>query len=439
MPMFNNSTVSGAGKSRIAVIGCSYEAYNGRTTIGANSYSYHQSGYANWANIALGGVLRFENYGVGGENTAAVHARVAGILATTTARFVLIGGGMENDAQDASLTTVALAAARARADFLILRSDYLAVIATGRQLITRTCAPRGPGASPTASQRTYQNIVSALIREWSQSNGIPCLDLYAILANPSTGNGIAAGTYGFGDAAISTADNTHMTFTGACYAGIELARLLAPLVPLSVTAFGGGPEDIYGTTVVNGNFLANGKMLGTSGTTAGGVTGSLATSWQVNGGNVVLPSAGGAALSKVNDRRARSRGEWQQVALTGTSRGAVPFYQSGTIDAGLIGKSLYIQCEFEADAANWGGASGDIGTIPSLSLALYTAGFSLLASYTINATQPGADSTALCPNGVLFMDGIVVPATCANWIFTVNAIGVGVMRFGNAQLRQAYS
>lgn len=440
MPMFNNSAVSGNGKSRIAVIGCSYEAFNGLSTIGTNSYSYHQTGYVNWANIALGGVLRIEQYGVGGQNTAAVHARVPGILATTTAGLVLIGGGMENDAQDAGLTTKALAVARAKSDFALLLQDYAAVRGAGRQLITRTCAPRGPGASPNAYQRTYQHTVSALIREWSASNGVPCLDLHAILTDPSTGNGIASGSYGYLDAAISTSDNTHMTFTGTANAGAELARLLAPLVPLSVTAYAGGPEDVYdATNAPYGNFLANGKWLGTSGTLAGGVTGSLATSWAVSGGSIVTPSGGAVTVAKVADQRPRSRGEWQQMSMTGTTRGQCAVNQSGTIPAELIGKTLYMATEAQFDAANWGGASGNIGTIPSLSLAIYNAGFAqLLATYSIFGTQPGSDSTVRPPDGVLFMDGITIPATAVYWILTVNLFGVGVMRYGNTQLRPSY-
>ena len=440
MPMFNNSTVSRAGNARIAVIGCSYEAFNGLSTIGANSYSYHQTGYVNWANIALGGVLRVDNYGVGGETTAAVHARVAGILAVTTASFVLVAGGMENDAQDAGLTTKPLAIARAVSDFGILLQDYAAVLSAGRQLITRTCAPRGPGASPTAYTRTYQHTISALIREWSVSHCVPCLDLHAILTDPSTGNGIASGAYGYNDSAISTSDNTHMTFTGTANAGAELARLLAPLLPLSVTAFAGGPEDVYdATNAPYGNLVANGKWLGTSGTLAGGVTGSLATSWAVSGGSIVTPAGGAVTVSKVNDRRPRSRGEWQQMSMTGTTRGQCAVNQSGTIPAGLIGKTLYMSTEAQFDAANWGGASGAIGTIPSLSLAIYDAGFAhLLATYSIFGTQPGADSTVVPPDGVLFMDGILIPTSAVYWILTVNLFGVGVMRYGNTQLRPAY-
>lgn len=279
------SSVSGAGKSKtkLALIGCSFEAYNGLQTLSGNIFSYHQTGYVTWANIALGGALRVDQYGIGGQNTTQVCDRVDAALAATTARFVLLAGGMENDQIAVSAFTVAAAVARAESDFLLLTAAYLKVVADqSRVLITRTCSARGGTVSD--AQKAYQSTISARIRTWSLANSVPCLDIAAITTNPSTGAGLLSGEYGSLDNATQ-ADNTHMSFEMTQNTGRSLAAILRPLIAPGVVGFAGGAQDAYSATLVAGNIAKNGKMLGTTGTST---RGPLATNWTE--GTTVVPA-----------------------------------------------------------------------------------------------------------------------------------------------------
>lgn len=432
------SSVSRARRDEtsICLIGCSFEFMNGLQALSGNIYSYHQNSYISWANIALGGILRVHNYGIGGQTNAQVCARVPAALAASNAKYVLIGGGIENDIQTVGAGTQAAAVTRALSDFELLKAEYLRVLSdASRVLITRTGATRySTGSNVTAAQRSYLATINSMIRTWSANNGVICFDLAAVVTNPATGNAYAAGEYGWGDASIKTDDLTHLTFTGACNTGKELARVLQSVLPGTARGFSGYPEDAYNaSTAPYGQLIANGKLLGTGGNRNGkAATGTLASGWTVN--SAVLGTGGAIALSKIDDLRADLRGEWQQIAMTGTSANSVQLFQSGSMPEALVGKSLLIQAEIACDAAGWAGASGNIGTIPSITLDMYTSSWSLLRTYAVNSLSAG-NSTALCPDGVLLMDGCEVPANTANWIFSLRAVGVGTMRFNNVQCR----
>lgn len=426
-------------ETRICLVGCSYEYMNGLQELAGNIFSYHQNSYISWANIPLGGILRVDNFGIGGQTNAQVCARVPASLAASNAKYVLIGGGIENDVQAVGAGTQAAAVTQALSDFELLRTEYLRVLSdASRVLITRTGAPRySTGVNVTAAQRTYLATINTLVRAWSANNGVICFDLAAVLTNPSTGNAYAAGEYGWGDASIKTDDLTHMTFTGACNAGKELARVLQSIMPGTARGFSSYPEDVYNaTTAPYGQLIANGKLLGTGGNlNSKPATGQLATGWTVN--SAVLGTSGAIALSKVSDNRPDLRGEFQQIAMTGSTANTLQLFQSGAMPAGLIGKNLLIQAEISCDSVGWGGASGNVGTVPSITLDMYTSTWSLIKTFSINSLSSG-NATSLCPDGVLFMDGCTVPSNAANWIFSLRATGIGTMRFGNIQCRPYY-
>lgn len=423
------ASVSGAGKNKtkLALIGCSFEAYNGLQTLPGNIFSYHQTGYVTWANIALGGVLRVDQYGIDGQNTAQVCDRVDAALAATTARFVLLGGGMENDQIAVSAFTVSAAVVRAESDFLLLTAAYLKVIADpSRVLITRTCSARGGTVSD--AQKAYQSTISARVRTWSLANGVPCLDIAAITTNPSTGAGLLSGEYGALDNATQ-ADNTHMSFEMTQHTGRALAAILRPLIAPGVVGFAGGARDAYSATLVAGNIAKNGKMLGTTGTST---CGPLATNWTESA--PVAPAGGSVTYSKVPDSRTFSRGEWQQIAIVGATAGAVRHSQSGAFPAELVGRTgLTMSVEIQTDAAGWGNGN-TVRTLPSVTLDFYTGAWGLIRIYSILSTT-AANPFSRPEDGVLFMDGIDVPADAVNYILSFRFFGVGTIRYTNLQIR----
>jgi len=211
--------------------------------------------------------------------------------------------------------------------------------------------------------------------------------------------------------------------------GAVLADILAQIVPASLYGPPGYSQDAYSAAVPLGSFVVNQKMLGTGGSTSGGATGSVATGWTLAANTI--PSGGSIVGAKATDTRPTSRGEWQQITMSGSSAGAAQIYRAAFI-SGIAGREMELSCGVECDSDGW--AAGGIGSCYHLGVTFYnvsnaTVGYAQIFPNVAN--QPKAQP----PDGMLYMRNVNVPATATYFILSFRVFGVGVVRVTNIDLR----
>jgi hypothetical protein len=211
------------------------------------------------------------------------------------------------------------------------------VVRSGKNLWIITELPRGPSNAFTAPQLVEHNLVRAYLQSLSHPQ-ITLIDSYPTMA-AANGIDFLAGLAN---------DGVHPNIAGA----FALADVMRPIIterfPVDPYAF--SALDLYNaSTNPRGNLVANGEMSGTSGSLTAGITGSLATGY-----NVVVANWTGLAgvLSKVST----ATGDWQQLVITGNS-GSNPIVlirRSLTFANLATGDRLEGRGEFEVDANSVG-------------------------------------------------------------------------------------
>lgn len=330
--------------NRVAVVGDSIVAQN--HLVAANQRRAYNIGSVVWAGVLTRQRFVFEpedNYGVGGNTSAQILARLPGILSTSTAATIILAGGT-NDLPDLSGIDQATSKANIAECIRLCRS-------AGRYVVLIPPRPRGDANFVTTLSATGQKRLLDM-RDWcmrQSASGVYPVDSWKYLADPlSTTAGIRLGY---------TSDGLHLVQQGAFWEGVAIAETLgsdtaAGLFPY-INVLASSNSDQYDAVLTPNGALDTNPMLDGSVAAVGtGATGNVATGWDAGSG-----SGTGLvrAYSKVNGK--------QQIVLSGTPTAvATPLYFAQNISASKL--AIGDVCEAYVDVEVDAGMAG----LPSLSL-----------------------------------------------------------------------
>ena len=311
---------------RVAVLGDSIAYGNGFASSPTNQKLYAK-GYLNWASFIGRQRWTFDiqdNFGLAGDNTNDVIARVDKALSQTTAgTFVL--DCLTNDGANG----VSLAQSKVNYQLIVAK-----ILAAGRVCVCITPRPRDiTAAGLTMSATQYRDHLARrdfVLGLHNPGAGIYAVDMWRYLADPASTNG--AMRAGF------TYDGVHPGPVGGYWGGKALAELFGTgrgpgLFPFR-DVLPGQNSDVFNATYPRGCLNSNPMMQG--GATA-------ATGYTVSGGSGVT-----ATGSKVSP--AGGRTDIQQIVLGGTASAnadVFEFYQ--TITAGNIAVGDVVEAFAEVD------------------------------------------------------------------------------------------
>lgn len=227
----------------------------------------------NWANGLSGGRLQFVsanrgNFGVSGERSDQIMARIPAVIASGAGVVWLIDGTNDIAQQYPTGPTCAQTAAAN-------------IIATCRALLTAGCAvilELVPGAQNyTAAQIGYLNSLNQRLIEYAATaQEVYLHDSSRMILNPTNGTGALAWNTGY------TQDGTHPAVAGAYYWGKSLAALLQRIVPPTQRLGHINLGDAQPTQFLLNPFFAT-TTGGTNGNSGAAVTsGTVAQSWTVS-------------------------------------------------------------------------------------------------------------------------------------------------------------
>jgi hypothetical protein len=245
------------------------------------------------------------NFGVGGDTSTMMLARVDAMLAATDAAVIVVWGPT-NDRGGANMTYAASVA-----NMEAIRDK---IIAAGRICWFIAEAPRGD-ATFTSNRLSGQQLGNHIrMRQWflDQRNtpGVYVSDPWPRLADPhsTTGDAIVGKFY----------DGLHQSVVGAhdiALSMLPVADFLYPrldLVPVT-------NSDVYHASQnPNGCLVANPMFSGTAGAPGTGGSGDLADGWL--GSN----SGGASGATRTYSKYLEDGIEWQQVDIGGTPTGSSP-------------------------------------------------------------------------------------------------------------------
>lgn len=278
------------------------------------------------------------NFGVSGENSAQILARVGQVIAARPAICVVLEG--TNDTALSYEQTIAN-----------MSATYSALLNAGIIVVAIPITPRSTG---TSAQRLKMNRVNDWIRRRRLgTRNLHVLDLTEIL-----------GDQAWSPLANYTYDGLHPQHLGAYYMGKALAGLITSIIPVA-PAQAVNSLDVYDATDnPTGNLLPNGIISGTGGS-VGTFSGQMATSFFTNSVNL-YGSAVALSKSTMADGKAAQRIQW-----SGAYTGGTPAFQissNATVGNISIGDTVELSCEIEVAAgaacnvsltlyAGWSGGS----------------------------------------------------------------------------------
>lgn len=300
----------------VALLGDSFTALNappGGYGPSAGAQWYPGNGWWDWADTFLGKrTLRAGTFGVGGNTTAQILARISSVTSLNPKpTFCVVQGGTNDTNLNVDPATT-IANMQAICDQLMLVGIYPIL----------TSVPPVPYTSPS-QLASVAAILTAQKDIARKTRGVIFCDWRPYVVNPIDGTWQA----GLSD------DGIHPNSVGCARLGKALADTLAPLIPAVDTLL---------STNNNPKLLnANPMMLGTGGVVGNFVTGSSPDDWKTemwNGDTVV------AATSSVIDTGPFTPRKWQ-IALTD---GSIQLRSQPSTWA--VGDKIYAECAFEFDA-----------------------------------------------------------------------------------------
>ena len=299
--------------------------------------SVNFNGYAGWAVMLSGGAVTFDhslNFGVVGQTTAQILARVPDVIAVKPGICVVLAGVNDVAAGNInySTTTANLAAiygALTRAGIVVIAVPILPS-ATFSQALKQSCGRINSWIS------NYIRSIPLLYLANPIQNYVDYSATGANLGDP-IGGATAAGT-------AYTYDGLHPNTRGAWAIGKAIADTLVRIVGQRKTQFL-NPSDVWSaTTNPFGNLISNGAMVGTSGAVSGTATGSVATSWSVQGSGTCACSKGTRTLD--NGATAET-----QIITLGASSSALIYQDLYNAAGSPVGANLATEWDVGASSA----------------------------------------------------------------------------------------
>jgi len=355
-----------------------------------------------WANFYLGHPFKFVgNAAVPGNTSEDMLARIDAALAIPSDVVSVLAGANDFAAGwAASRTITALAAI------------YAKVLASGKRLMVLTTMPRS--TMNTTAGYLYLGTLNRWIVSYARSTpGVLFADIASSITDPATGVPYNVGV------PYHTADGTHPNAYGAMIMGKRIATALAPIaVPANVFSTNGNVDPT--------NLMRNAANIGTTGTVANGITGTVGANWALG----ALSGSAVAAASKVA-RTDGEQGEWTRIVIGPTNTATI--YAAGAVlwDAtGAAGVRVgdTIVCAVEVRTASLVGVS------------LFNGGSYHPNSQALDLGGSWVNGTGAIPDGTytFLVEGIVIGAS-ATYLQTrvhVNATS-GTLDIGRATVFRA--
>jgi len=283
---------------RVAIFGDSRTAQCSTANGGSENY-----GYLFWSLFFARQRCRYDlidNYGVGGDTTTMMLARIGQVIASAASVVIVLGS--TNDRGAANMT------AQATITNLTAIRDKLR--AAGKIVVFVAETPRGDTTFTTNRLSGQQLAYHVKVRQWILSQvaqpGVFVADPWSYMGDPASTTGDARVGY--------THDGLHMNTTGAFYLGTAIAKVLNFLFP-EPNILPVSNVDQYSVDNPQGCVNLNPMMTGTAGTAATGGSGQLADSW--SGTN----AAGASGATRTYTKVTKNGQEWQQCVLGGTASG----------------------------------------------------------------------------------------------------------------------
>lgn len=302
------------------------------------STKYLQSyGFIPWAMILSKQAVSYsftDNFGVGGDTTTQVLARVPAVIADAADICTVHCGTNDIYGGVSYATTISN-----------LASIWAALTGAGITVIAIPILPRAKdstsGLLPLAQRYMIQRI-----NAWIRVNAPATPNVYLADPTPNIVDYSASGA-NLGDpiggisAAVTayTYDGLHPANMGGFWIGKAVADVLALLTVPPGDTFK-SPVDIYNATDnPNGNVLLNGHLAGSAGTISGSTTGTCATSWTLQG------IAGTVAGSQTSFTLPNGAALPEQTMTIGASSTVKMFQQRASLAGLATGDEVYAEVE----------------------------------------------------------------------------------------------
>ena len=240
------------------------------------------SSFATWVNILT--QYRFNrlpspssvtgpyNFGLNGDTTTNLLARMASPLAAAPDIVMLVIGG--NDIAAGTLAAPIVAN---------LQSIVQQFNAIGAVVLWATIIPRLAANVFSSTQISNALAVNQAMRRWAQTQrGFFLVDMDPVMLDLTASTWVIPASY--------LTDNVHPTQLGGTIYSQAIANVLNQLYPNWRVGQKSGSDSYDATNNISGNLLPNGFMLGTSGTV------TVATGTAANSTTVDATSAGGATV-----------------------------------------------------------------------------------------------------------------------------------------------
>ena len=387
----------------------------------ATEYSKMSQGYIGWLQYLTRQRIDFElddNYGVSGENTAQMYARIPEMLRSTDAGAIIFLGGTN----DWSYGFTALGATSGQppggTDTLVnLEAIYTAIRNGGRICIMMAEMPRGDSTNTSsrlsASNLKRQNKVREYVLNLNEF-GVYTVDpwQYLALANATNGDCIEA----------DFKDGLHPNASGAYYTALALQPLIESLYS-PVNILPQANSDVYDASLNPlGCLNSNPVMDGTGGTKNTGASGNLADNWSEN----ATPG-----FTRTYSKVTSGGKTWQQVVLGGTAT-ATGISVRQVITPGLltVGDRIQAVCELEMDV--------DVSNIVAVSLQILDNG--TISSGDMRPTDTTMRIPAVATSGILETPIYTITSTTIQIQIFMQVVAasnpVGTLRFARVSLRK---
>ncbi len=291
-----------AGGSRLPKIATFGDSRTDFNSTGASIFSH---GYIYHLQYLTGNRFYFDdslNFGVNGDTTALMVARLATVVAAPADIVIVLGG--TNDRNSGSTIT----AAQTIANLTTIRDTLLAAKKT---VIFIAEMPRGDAAFPALRLTGSQLAYHLRVREWllaqRAAKGCFVADPWPSMVDYSSATA---------DAKTNMhRDGIHEGPLGALRMAQALAPIITTILPPAPSRLAAGAADFFSADNPDGNLLGNGALTGVGGTKSGTVTGDVADGWTVS-----APAGVTIAASIVTDADGT---RWQQMAISGATTGGV--------------------------------------------------------------------------------------------------------------------
>lgn len=329
------------GVPLIGIFGDSITAQNTKAATGTTADSYAAIGYLHQALAKLKGRARTRinlNFGVSGDNTTQMLARV-GTVAASDANIIVVLGGT-NDTP--GLTAISTITGN-------MQAIYEMLLAAGKVVIAIPILPRTPfsGSSSVSNSRKTVLAFNNWLRRYAYTQRLGRFfvadgDVAMMDYGSATGDPIANSTY----------DGLHPMSYGAQLVGGALYTVLDRILPPRADQIYSQADVFDATYNPRGSVSNNPKMTGTGGTAGTGISGTVADAYTMarNIGSTLTATASKGALAAPNG------GASQVIELGGGTAGAtterIRFYQTINAGGSTFSSGDVVYGEIEVDQAS---------------------------------------------------------------------------------------